>query len=140
METVYTDGRCVCTLDERIYPLQAVMKTAYTFLDRCYVFLYHDAEGALSVRLRPKAQCQVALPELAGEFLNELLNESLRYRMATETRSLRELIIGRALFSSCVEVPRVELMADEQAGPDMVDPLGIGRDWFEQDQDTDERS
>ena len=45
---------------------------------------------------------------IVGEFYNELLEESLRYKIAKETKDLRELIVGRALYSTCIEVDNTE--------------------------------
>ena len=45
---------------------------------------------------------------IVGKFYNELLEESLRYNIARETKNLRELIVGRALYSTCIEVDNVE--------------------------------
>ena len=49
-------------------------------------------------------QSSADLEKLIGEFYNELLRESLRYNIAVETKNLRELIVGRALYTTCIDL------------------------------------
>ncbi|AGY77735.1 hypothetical protein [Clostridium autoethanogenum] len=44
------------------------------------------------------------MKKLVGEFYNELLNQTLRIEIFKETKNIRELILGRALYNTCVEV------------------------------------
>ena len=54
--------------------------------------------------IKIKSQTNDKLDNIIGEFYNELLRESLRYNIAMETKNLRELIIGRALYTTCIEI------------------------------------
>ena len=67
------------SLDETLYPVDAVYGAAYLFVDRCYVFLTRDAESKVGVPLRSKHDSDDSKMEgLAGELANELLNQVLR--------------------------------------------------------------
>ena len=88
------------SLDESIYPRDAIFGAAYLFIDRCYAFLTRPADGKVGVRLRPKGESDEAkLEALAGEFANELLNQVLRARIGRATSALREQYMARAFFS-----------------------------------------
>jgi His-Xaa-Ser system protein HxsD len=130
----YSGDSAVVGIDTRVYPLEAATKAAYMFLDRSYMFLFHDDEGTLRVRLKPKPDHAGQAADLADEFLNELLNQSVRHQIVTKTRNLRELIMGRALYSQCLEIGTAAEESGGEGQPITADPLGIGRDWFEKNE------
>lgn len=88
-------------LQESVYPLDAIYGTAYLFIDRCYVFLTRPADAIVSVRLKSKdvAVTPETLDALAGEFVNELLNQAFRARLAESTGKIREYYVSRAFFA-----------------------------------------
>ena len=61
----------------------------------------HEKEYMIQIELK---QSSADLEKLIGEFYNELLRESLRYNIAIETKNLRELIVGRALYTTCIDI------------------------------------
>jgi His-Xaa-Ser system protein HxsD len=136
MEPVFNTGSCTCSIDTKVYALEAVTKAAYLFLDRAYVYLYHDEQGRLVVRFKPKPECLGILSDIVNEFLNELLNQNVRLQVARETANLRELIMARALYSTVLEtLPPDELVPGlDDSG--RADPLAIGRDWFAQTEEA----
>jgi His-Xaa-Ser system protein HxsD len=87
----------VLKIDPRIYPLRVVYSCAYVFLERAYIMLDGDPKRRLIVSIKSKDGGDSK--KLAGEFLNELLNASLRYQISKENRKLREYIVGSALIS-----------------------------------------
>lgn len=150
MDLIYSGDSCICGIDARVYPLEAVTKAAYAFLDRCYVFLFHDDAGILRVRLKSKSLATEDLAVLANEFLNELLAQSVRHQISKETRNLRELIMARALYGLGLETgpdihegdgkgseQHMQYESADAMGPEEdydhqeIDPLGIATDWFE---------
>jgi His-Xaa-Ser system protein HxsD len=104
LDTRIDAGRrsAVFSANPKVYNLEALMQAAYTFVDRCYVLLDKDDDGRFVVRLktRQNAADDVALEALAGEFQNELLHAAFRDRLTRRTQKVRELIVGRALFSA----------------------------------------
>lgn len=109
------------------YPLEAVYGTAYVFLDRAYLFLDGKRKDQIEVSLKGKKRLSdKKLEELKGEFLNELLNYTLRIKLAKNNRKIREYIISQALLSA--------IGPEEPAEQEMTyqdDPLGIAVPWEE---------
>lgn len=102
-------------INKNIYPLNIVMKTAYIFTGDFYLFFDYFNEDYLEVRLSAKLNMPHSeLVNKTGEFNNELLNQSLRFDIQEKTKNLRQLILGRALYSECIEY-------DENAQNDMFE-------------------
>ena len=72
----------------------------------------------LRVRLRPKPPAVTDIAALAGEFVNLLLDETLREEIGRETEPVRNLILAHALSETALLRPELET-ADPEA-----DPLG----------------
>lgn len=83
-------------VDGSIYDDIAILKAAYVFTSRAFLHLQRANDGLVEVRLRPKNPEQDP-SELAGEFLNELIDQRLRRAVDVETRSARDLILTHAL-------------------------------------------
>ena len=118
------------------YPMDAVYGASYVFLDRCYVYLDKTADRRILIVLRGKETLDAeALEALAGAFSNELLHQVLRSRIAKRTGKVREMIIGRALFSAEGSTDDYGFDDDyDDLGDDadyLDDPLGIAVPWEE---------
>lgn len=93
-------------LNVNVYPLEAIYQTSYVFLDRAYIYLDSPSSKRISVLLKGKKKISSQqLKALKGEFINELLNSSLRLEVSKRSRKIRELIVGRALVSA-VQPPK----------------------------------
>ncbi|ALU37871.1 His-Xaa-Ser system protein HxsD [Clostridium autoethanogenum] len=102
---VLKDDKAVFFINEEIYSLTAVMKTAYIFIEKVYIYFDYEKEKLIRVEFTPKEiKDKDFLKKLVGEFYNELLNQTLRIEIFKETKNIRELILGRALYNTCVEV------------------------------------
>lgn len=134
------------TVDTALYPMDAILGTAYVFVERCYVFLDRAGEAGVRVSLSPKdGTSEGAMRAVAGDFQNELLAQALRCRIAERHEKLRETIVARALFGAAPrleESTSVEPPPDPQAALDpqflpaegddyLEDPLGIAVPWEE---------
>ena len=128
-EPVFAGDSAVCEIDLTVYPLAAAMKAAYMFLDRCYVFLSREGDG-IEVRLKRKPDASGDIETIANEFINELLDQSVRWQLTTETKNLRELIVARALYGEALETSPLGPVTEGGADATEGDPQGIGRDWF----------
>ena len=139
------DGAAVVTVDTSLYSPQSVRKAAHRLTGLCYVHLQRSGvpdldlaepvgsahenltaagngvpEGRLlRVRLRPKPPAVTDIAALAGEFVNLLLDETLREEIGRETEPVRNLILAHALSETALLRPELET-ADPEA-----DPLGI---------------
>lgn len=125
------DGtRVALTLDESIYPMDAIYGAAYLFVDRCYVFLSREGDRMVEGRLKPKGESSsAALQALAGELANELLNQVLRVRIGDSTRKIREYYMARAFFSTSTQSSIDQLLAELDQEELAEDELEIQVPW-----------
>lgn len=80
-----------------IYSIEIILKAAYVFTDRAYIYL-DENEDSYIVDLEGKKDFD--LKNIQGEFKNELLAQILRKTIAEKTLGVRELIYQRAMSSS----------------------------------------
>ena len=118
---------------ESLIPLDAVYGAAYLFVDRCWVFLTRPADAEVGVHLKPKPDGESDLDALAGEFANDLLNQSLRVRIGESTASLREYYMARAFFTTPVQRSIDAMTADLEAAELEDDDLEISVPWEDGD-------
>lgn len=114
-----------------IYKKESVMQVTYMFIDNYYTYLdYENTDSRyIKVVLEPKKGIKVDLEESAGKFLNELLNQSLRTSIVEKTKSVRELVLARALFTSYLdESQQTDLEEDTQ---EEYSINSIAKDWFD---------
>jgi His-Xaa-Ser system protein HxsD len=95
------------TIDERIYSVEAVMRTAYWFTDRAYLVISKPSEHSLRVYVKakpPTLESPRAEPpdDLAREFGDALLNNELREAVERQTGKIRELVIAKAFAEAGV--------------------------------------
>lgn len=130
-----TDGRRVAfTLDEELFPRDAILGAAYLFLDRCFVFLERPADQKVQVRLKTKdgSADPDTLEALAGEFGNALLDQVVRFRVAESTGQLREYAFARAFFTTPAQSSIDQLLAELDDEELEEDDLEVAVPW-EQD-------
>ena len=94
------DGRICIKLDEKIYSLKSIYRTAYSFIDQYYIGIDH-IDSCYMVYLSSK-DSETSNKSISGEFQNELLHQCLRSAVEEETKQIRELILTRALYSSFI--------------------------------------
>lgn len=91
-----SDKSLTLEVDIGIYSLEALFRVCYAYTDRCYLFLEPTTrEAVITVRITAK-QPDSDLSIIAGEFSNALIDERVRRSIATETMSIRELIVAQA--------------------------------------------
>jgi len=109
------------------YPLEAIYGATCTFLDKAYLFLNSRSSKKIEVSLRGKKKLtKKQLDNLKGEFLNELLNYTVRINLSKHNKKIREYIISQALFSASEGEENKE---NEVKYED--DPLDIAIPWEE---------
>ena len=107
------DSGFLLRLDLTVYARQAVMKALYRIQDR-YIISYERKDANLEVYL--ESIQPLAAPKADIAFvLREIDFEMIRYDTMRETTHLRELLVGRALYATCVESsnPSSEQIEDE---------------------------
>src|SRR5258705_10322684 len=93
------DGqRIALELDLAVYSTEAVLRAAYKFTDRCYMFLAPgESLGTLvAVMVSKKPLSAEALEGLVGEFANEALDQRVRESLAREFGPIQSLIAAQA--------------------------------------------
>lgn len=91
------ENKIIVLIDSNLYPLEAIYGAAYIFLDRAYIFLEKGPKTKIKIILKEKGKLS---KNLKDEFLNELLNFSLRYKISKNNKKIREYIVGKALSTS----------------------------------------
>lgn len=125
------DGRRVSfTLNEELYPREAILGAAYLFVDRCFIFLERPADKQIEVRLKCKTKPSTeALEQLAGDFANALLDQVVRFHVSERTGRLREYTMARAFFTTPAQSSIDQLLAELDAEEMMEDDLEIAVPW-----------
>ncbi len=86
------------SVDSKIYSKDVIFKACYALIDKIYVFLDSPVTGELVVYLKTKKKAtQKQLEKLRDEFLNELLNVSIRKNVSQKNQKAVEHIIGGAI-------------------------------------------
>lgn len=128
------ENRIQFILDSKVYSLEAIYSAAYTFIDKCYIYLDGDPKKELTVSLKGKNNLtKEELLNLEGEFRNELLNYLLRVEIASRNQNVREYIVGSALLSSLPNDVLDEPLTDDDGEEENweEDPLDITTPWEE---------
>ena len=104
MEKFYTikDNYAEILLSKDIYPLVSIKKALANFMEETYIKISSDKDKII-VQMVLKENKKNS-EKIIGELYNEFLRESLRYNIAIETKNLRELIVGRALYTTCIDL------------------------------------
>lgn len=96
------DNYAEILLSKDIYPLVSIKKALANFMEETYIKISSDKDKII-VQMVLKEN-KKNLEKIIGELYNEFLRESLRYNIAIETKNLRELIVGRALYTTCIDL------------------------------------
>lgn len=117
------------SVDPNLYSPTVIFKTAYWFTDQCYLYLAKRA-SKIEVEFRLKSgDSSDDLKKICGQFLNSLLDQSVRQKVLEETAGIRDTLLKKAFFDARVSVEK-ELVSDESHIPDIQqsfkdDPLKI---------------
>lgn len=120
----------ILKFDKSLYSKVALIKAAYNFTDRAYIHLDADDKYYL-------VTCEAKLEEdiiCEKEFLNELLAQSVRHEVYSQTKDIRELLLARAMATSVVyndEVIEDDTVSEKEPQYGIED---IIKDWFENDE------
>ena len=107
MEKLYSikENIAEITLEKEIYPIVVIEKAISNFMENAYIKIKTENGKKVIVQLVLKiVNNKENLEKIIGKFYNELLREALRYEISKETKNLRELIVGRALYTTCIEL------------------------------------
>ena len=107
-----TDQGFVLHLDATVYARPAVMKAFYRLQDR-YIISYERQGNLLDVYFDYSKSNTETVEDQIRRIMEELSFEMIRYDTMRETSNLRELLVGRALYATCVDMGREENKDEE---------------------------
>ena len=110
---------------KELYPKVVLLKAAYNFTDRAYIHL--DADDIYYY---------VELTEKDGEtvseqdFENEMLAQSVRHEIYLQTKTIRELLLARAMATTVITDRELTEEQEPEAEEDNFLESDILKDWF----------
>jgi His-Xaa-Ser system protein HxsD len=112
----------VLEIPKDLYNKTVVLKAAYLFTDRAYIYIQQSDENyIINFKLKP------GVDAITGdEFKNELLSQAVRFELYEQTKDVRKLIAMRALATTIVGEAKEVI---EPPKPYTEDE--ILKDWFE---------
>lgn len=115
--------------NRELYSKVALIKAAYNFTDTAYIHLDADNEYYY-VSLEPKDP-SASISE--SDFINEMLSQAVRHEIYIQTKTIRELMLARAMATSVVT-------KDDTSPPDRSSEVfsedEILKDWFLENEET----
>jgi His-Xaa-Ser system protein HxsD len=117
------DEGLLAEVDLAIYSCAALLRVVHRFTDRCFVHLRSKSETIVEVRFRGKTS-NSCLHSVAGEFCNELLDQTLREVVARESEAVRNLLLAHALSRTPLVEPELEA-ADPFSPPPSASHEGL---------------
>lgn len=121
-------------LNKDIYDNKAIMKAAYNFTDEFYVILDYVDENIRVTLEKKDTNEELDLESVKGKFYNEVLKENIRYIVSKDTKNIRELLMGRALYDTCIECDDNEEI-HENIDETVDDNLDIFMNWFDKNEE-----
>ncbi|MCD6215910.1 MAG: hypothetical protein J7J92_02440 [Candidatus Aenigmarchaeota archaeon] len=94
---IHTDHVLV-SVNPKIFPMEIIRGASYIVTDEAYVVISGNPNEEIIVELRPKKNQD--LETLGREFNNELLNYYVYVDQSKRNRSLREMIMKRAVLTN----------------------------------------
>ena len=94
-------------LDRNLYAREAVIKALYRFHEK-YIISYETDGAFINVFFETNSNIKSIDTEVA-EIMKELSFQMLRLDTARRTKGIRELLVARALYATCIEPERESL-------------------------------
>jgi His-Xaa-Ser system protein HxsD len=119
--------KCVLEVDERLFCSEAILKASYIFVDDYFIVPSHKNDHTISITIEAKEAAPIE--EIDKLFGNELIAQMVRYNLSGSNKTMKELIIGRALYSTCLDTAEPPFFTDEQVLIDYsLDDIAVN--WF----------
>lgn len=95
----------VFSIDPGIYPKDIIFKACYVIIDRAYVFLDSPGKKEIDVYLKTKQRStQKQLEKVRDEFLNGLVNASIRKMVSQKNQKIVEHVVGGAINAALAKL------------------------------------
>ena len=112
---------------KKLYPQIALFKAAYSFTDIAYIHL--DASDEYYIVSISAKEGHEELSEDA--FNNEILYQTVKHEVYTQTKDIRSLIMARAMASTVIEKTVTYEPKNEDASTSEIDTMSILTNWFD---------
>ena len=119
-------------VDKKIYSLDALLKTAFSFTDQVYLHLAQD-ENSWIISWEGKNEASID----ASEFENELIMQQLREKITEKTAEVRKLLLARAFSSSMIDMEEDMPVETDSDNPfrkeieEKYDSSDVMKGWFD---------
>jgi len=130
MKTCYqiTGEGFMLLVDRRVYARAAVMKALYRYTDDYTITYTVDQEEFVSIEFTAR-RSGLDIEGNAQTSLNDLYFEVIRFDTMRRTSGIRELLIGRALYATCIETDRGDTSTDDSTDSWEEDERQIFASW-----------
>ena len=115
-------------ISRELYDKETLLKAAYVFTDEAYIHLDADQNYYL---IEFFSKEEVLPNDIEYQFENELIAQQTRRNISNKTKSIREMIVARALASTIVDT----VLSDDQNDADFSAD-DILKDWFDEHENT----
>jgi His-Xaa-Ser system protein HxsD len=95
-------NKALVQVNHELVSVEALLKTCYWFSRDFVCDVTHESAERSTVHLKPKATCEMTLPEAQEEFMAHALDFALRERVAAKTSDVRDLLLAKAFSESGV--------------------------------------
>lgn len=119
---------CILEVDDRLFCSEAILKTSYLFIDRFFVLPSYKDDHIISISI--EARDGNSIDGIDKAFGNELIAQMVRYNLSKSNKTMKELILGRALYSTCLDEAEPERFDDGVITTDYsLDDIAVN--WFD---------
>lgn len=120
-------------ISKELYSSTVVLKAAYSFLERCYIHIEDDgSDWVISAKQKDETETS---EQLMVELENELIAQAVRERVITQTKSIREVLMARAMSSTLIDtedsVKRIEAESGDISDAELKSIL---TSWFDKNE------
>ena len=122
-------------VDEKIYNITVIKKALFNFIDDGYFKLQYSKENEINVQIYLKSNIENT-DIFIKQIYNELLNESLRFDIMNQTKNIRELMLGRALYSTCIDTDESSEYEENSDDNNEYKIDNIAVNWFDKNGDN----
>lgn len=120
-------------IDTKFYPQDAVYSVAYLLLEKYYIKLKSGKKNSIIMHITTDEKLNKGdIAELSRRIEQELINQTLRLKIAKENQKLREYILGKALLGAQFGAIEDTISEKSQEDDYIDDPLGIATPWEDQ--------
>lgn len=118
-------------LNRKLYNSIPVKKALINYESEFYITMQIIENEIIKIELILKEkEKEINLEKTVLEIYNDFLSETLRYEISIETKDIRELIIGRALYTTCINTEENLKKTENEEENFNLDE--IARNWFDE--------